>query len=130
MRRAALYLLDQPPLATLRFVDLVQPLGDSDPGVGLASSTPGRGLRVEPFLPFRSQLRQPAVLGIDDERSAANRCAAVPPELVIGEREIRVLVLRPVVTRCPAVGLRVEVLFLLFAEQFLFTGTARALGLR
>jgi putative membrane-bound dehydrogenase-like protein len=30
VRRAALHLLDQPPFATLRFIDLVRPLGDAD----------------------------------------------------------------------------------------------------
>ena len=33
VRRAALHLLDQPPFATLRFADLVGPLGDSDAGL-------------------------------------------------------------------------------------------------
>ncbi len=37
VRRAALYLLDQPPFETLRFADLVAPLGDTDASVGAAA---------------------------------------------------------------------------------------------
>ena len=40
VRRAALHLLDQPPFDTLRFTDLVAPLGDNDAGL----STAARGL--------------------------------------------------------------------------------------
>ena len=37
VRRAALHLLDQPPFATLRFTDLVAPLGDRDVGLMTAA---------------------------------------------------------------------------------------------
>src|SRR6185369_6755842 len=101
-----------------------------DPGICLPTSAPCGNLGIELLLAFRRQRRQSAIFRIDDQRRATNRCTAVPPELVIGQREIRILVLRPVISGCATVGLRVEVLFLLFAEQFFFAGGARALERR
>src|SRR5262245_1858098 len=45
-----------------------------------------RDARRAPLLAFRRQRRQLAVCGIDDQRGAADRGAAIPPEVVVGAR--------------------------------------------
>ena len=98
------------------------------PGVGRTPGSPRGRARIEHLLTVRRQRRQPSVLRVDDERCAADRRTAVPPELVI--RQLEILGFVGGAALGAGVRLLVDFGFFFLAEQLLLSGTARALERR